>query len=262
MRHTARRTKAGLWTTALASSGGGAPALPDPTTLGTLKVWLDGSDDSTLWQESTRSTQADSANDPVGAWDNKGTDGSVYTQTTTSRKPYRDNTNVLNGVMGVGCFNGDELLASPYTGASGAFTLGAVWYPTYSSGTSFVFRQSTSDLLPYGWENSGNANMEFKGNGADTTLFNDTDQTEFQLANYMVIRRSAPTANALTIYHNGVDVTSGSPVNGNTAILSTFGNSTYGASQVFWEVLLYDEDLEAEGTLSTLQTYMAQKWGF
>lgn len=65
-----------------------------PSDVSGLLLWLDATDLTTLWIESTRNTQVSSISDKVGAWDDKSGNGNHWIQPSTTYKPtYKENFN-------------------------------------------------------------------------------------------------------------------------------------------------------------------------
>jgi len=62
------------------------------TSTGGLQVWLDASDETTLFQDVAKTTLADTASDPVGCWADKSGNGFDHTQATAGYRPTLDLT--------------------------------------------------------------------------------------------------------------------------------------------------------------------------
>jgi hypothetical protein len=65
-----------------------------PDTVSNLLLWLDATDLTTLWKESTRTTQVSADGDEVGAWDDKSGNGNHWTCAAAGKLPlYKDDFN-------------------------------------------------------------------------------------------------------------------------------------------------------------------------
>ena len=83
-----------------------------PTDIAGLLVWVDSTDLSTMWEESTRITQVSADGDPVGAWDDKSGNGNHWIQAISSQRPlYKENFNT--SYQGLKFDGGDYLHSDP-----------------------------------------------------------------------------------------------------------------------------------------------------
>lgn len=70
-----------------ADTGGGGFS---PADIADLQLWLDATDASTLFQDTSKTTSASSDNDPIGCWADKSGNGFDHDQSTTIYKPTLD----------------------------------------------------------------------------------------------------------------------------------------------------------------------------
>ncbi len=69
------------------AQGAGSVAAFAPDDVAGLVRWYDANDLTTLWQDSARTTPVTVTTDPVGAWDDKGSDGVNALQATAGLRP-------------------------------------------------------------------------------------------------------------------------------------------------------------------------------
>ncbi len=112
----------------------------DPLSISNLDAWLDSSDASTLFQDSARTTPAD-LTDPVGAWEDKSSEGNHAIQTVSGDRPTRE----TNGITGDGV---DHWLQLPITvGAEKTFIIVAKGLTTSNPDRLFNFGSSANSSL-------------------------------------------------------------------------------------------------------------------
>lgn len=94
----------------------------DPATVSGLTLWLDASDASTLWQDSTKMSASSANGDPVGYWGDKSGNNNHVVQNDPTLKPSL-RTNIQNGKNVVRGDGVNDILTSSTGGADSSFTL-------------------------------------------------------------------------------------------------------------------------------------------
>ena len=80
-----------------------------PADINDLHLWLDATDSSTLFQDTSKTTSASANNDPIGCWADKSGNGFDHDQSTNAYRPYLD-----TGTMSLNSLSFDKTLNSDY----------------------------------------------------------------------------------------------------------------------------------------------------
>ena len=225
-----------------------------PPDISGLKLWLDSSDTSTVYQDAAKTTPAGDT-DVVGAWTDKSGQGNDATQAVTAAKPIY-HTGVLNSLPVVR-FAGDDYLEKT------AFTGGAIAQPTTMivviklslananfqmaiGGTNAVNRQSVyKQAAPSEWAMYAGAEY---ASGISTDLSWHIISCVFKGA-----------ASFLRV--DGVQAAAGDASNAGQVGIKV---GTHQTNNFFWngdeaEILLYDKELSIAELLA-LELYESNKW--
>ena len=258
----------GHWTSAVAAFV--------PTGIAGLQLWLDGSDITTLYTDSAKTTPVTSDGDVVGAWADKSGNGNDAVQATTADKPLYK-TAIQNGKSIVRFDGADDYLNCGDVFAPGAqisvFALCkfsdvtadhvviADWdYPNNERSWGFLYDE-------IGAEDDLNLRTNTNGlvGGQRENLFGGSPgNANFKLYSILF------NAGTITAWINGGSsaVTSdpdqpGSLLDGNLILIGAFGNATTRTSYMLGditEILVYDTALSAENRVS-VENYLNKKWG-
>ena len=89
-----------------------------------IKLWLDASDISTLYQNTAGTTPVTDEGDPVAMWEDKSGLGQHVTQGTVNRQPlYRSNVSNFNSQPAIDFDGGDWMSCNLFSNWSGDYTL-------------------------------------------------------------------------------------------------------------------------------------------
>lgn len=221
-----------------------------PADLTDLVSWHDADDISTLWQDSARTTQVASNNDPVGAWDDKSGNANHLLQATVGYRPlYKTNTlNSKPTILGDGV---DDFLTD-------TFTL------TQPAHCFVIFRQETwteSDVILDG--------------GSDLTMLLSQFPSTPDVTVYAGASLSSSDATIGTFFlgdllynstSSHLQIADNAPVNGNAGTASPGGLSVFARASGFFsnssiaEIVLCDAELTGSD-LTDLRSYFNTKWG-
>ena len=96
-----------------------------PNSLSGLQLWLDGSDKTTLFQDSAKTTPVTADGDVVGAWADKSGNGNDVLQATTANKPLYK-TGIKNGLSALLLDGTNDWLQGAFTQLSQPYNVIAV----------------------------------------------------------------------------------------------------------------------------------------
>ena len=226
-----------------------------PTDISGLRVWLDASDISTLWQDSARTTAVASDADPVGAWDDKsGNDYHILQATSSKRGEYK--TSVQNSLDIVRFDGTDDAIrnSSEPPEASQPNTMAAVFKMTSStaayhhaidSGTT-VKRQIMGSSNTENWNIYSGA---FLANGANNTTTFHLWYGEYNSSSSIFRMDKSEVASG----------DAGSQAATGLNVGSAFSGTASNFNGDFCEIILYDSAL-SDGDRDSLETYLEDKW--
>ena len=228
----------------------------NPTKLDGLKFWIDASDSSTLYTDSTLTTLAVADGDPVGGWKDKSTLGLNLTQSDSLYKPALRFSR-QNGRPGV---NFDEKVMK--TAVTTAISFPTIFLvaknTTYTNAVPYLFdNPTTNNLLLYTAQSDSKLYFD-----AGTTLAS-SNATTLGTAFQTTVKLSNPrTSSELRI--NAVSTT-GSVGNVNWAgfTLGSPGHnnaSPYKLDGDIYEILVYNSPLSSPNIL-LVEAYLKTKWG-
>jgi hypothetical protein len=238
-----------------------------PTDIGSLAIWLDASDSSTLFQDAAATTSASAASDPVGCWKDKSGNNRHYTGSSTTRpllaiakhngrnSIYFDGVDDLLGVNGSATTNTNSTLTD---------STGACAWVVYEP-------NSDTDYAVLKFANSASGYERFT-NGA-------TYHTYFRTSRFGALSPAPPTS-GLTLLASSASVASDSQllrINGTTTISQTCATTfaawraltsqawTVGQDAAFlngWvsEVIVLGREATA-AEVAKVEKYLAAKWG-
>jgi hypothetical protein len=222
-----------------------------PSDVSGLILWLDATDLTTLWQESTRSTQVASDGDPVGAWDDKSGNGNHWTQATAGDRPvYKEDFNT--SYAGILKAADNDMLDGSMSESSGEWTMFFVLDQVATGGYIIDFQTGRllvgylGAVLGY-YDGSGwRTGTEVTTSPCVTTVkLDSTDSTSATIhVNQVSSQTTAYTERAL---------------GGGQGLFNTYGGGIpidgYIAS-----VLIYTGVLSA-GDISSVEDYLADRYG-
>jgi hypothetical protein len=233
----------------------------------TPALWLDASDAATLFQDSALTTPAGEA-EPVGGWKDKSGNGRHFTQSGTSRPMLYDSG--PNGQHIVAFDGVDDSLAKATDAGfpTGDFTLVTVAISNkavYSSGqygpiiTWGTMSSGAHILSMWGTDGGGTGTNAYACN-----IFGDAVKIDSQTSAWKSFA-SMRSGTSHTIYLNGVLSATKAMANSTTLSANpvTIGYAAFVASYAqcyIAEMILVPRALTAT-EISTLQTYLAAKWG-
>lgn len=246
-----------------------------PTDISGLVGWWDFSDISTLYQDSSKTTPVASDGDPIGAVEDKGSNGYDATQATSTNKPtYK--TGVQNS-LSAALFDAtnDYLVAAAvsafYSGVDKAATLvvaGNIASVAASQQREFLSFSNTGDsnpLLEFEWETFGTPTYRTvkREDGGGSTKVADGGTPAVEAIIYEVV---IPGTTA-TMYVDGTKIADAEDLDVGATTLNTFtvGALNFGGTyQNFhnghiFEALVYDSAL-SDTDLGSVRSYLNDKW--
>ena len=245
------------------ATAGSAVAGFSPASISDLQLWLDATDTSTLYQDSSKTTAVSSDNDPVGCWEDKSGNGFDHDQGTSINRPTFDTTtmglNSLNLDNSVDSGKGQFLENSTCTdtitmfivlnygtnsNAGSSFGIGASYngYFTFAAGSSLNY-VSTS---PTGYRTVGDSYTRIAaGNDAIITgdLVNFLRENGTQYAMNNPYNYSSHSGNVGSyVGRRGLTPNNHTPFNGNIG-----------------EIIAYERRLSST-EIDEVETYLSEKW--
>ncbi len=261
-------TLTGAGPTNTASGGGGAPPPFAPTDLSGLTLWLDPSDEATLWETSDESTPIDFEALPanVGRWADKSGAGRVMTQATLGRRPLSLLGPGAPGdkpVVQVGAASGassdqfDSTIALTDLFGTAAMTAFTVIRSTAAGG---LLGDSTGTNFRVWWP--GNTSISatvYNGTGGESTVTKTT--LALNTIYILCIRRDATMVN--------ISADGGAETNVATTGNLNLGAATFAAPDrnaatkaLGWhgDIAIFNRSLTA-AERNQMGAYLADKWG-
>lgn len=221
-----------------------------PGDLADLILWLDGSDQNTLYQDATLTTPVGAESDPVGGWLDKSGNGNHATQATTAKRP----TYSADGLS----FDGtDDTIIAAFPSLSQPITVFAVAQldsSLLSSGDYYIIGGYDSShrviLIKAATDN------KFAIYGG-TAIFGDPADDNFNVWNVLFNGTSSDFSIG--------GITQGSGDAGSNGMNGITVGARYGGSDKFWqgyisEILIYSRELTAIERTGIAE-YLGQKWG-
>ena len=235
-------------------------AVPYPATVMTparLRLWLDGADTTTLFQDTAATSPATTAGHPVARWNDKSGQGGHATQTTTGNRPA---LTTVNGRL-VPLFDGtDDSLSLDVT----KLPTGTATSTTLAAATLTAPTTSTYVLLAWGGSSAGQARSHYV---STTQLCVDT----VNASPWACTANNAVAVDTPLLVTTEFTATSASVSAGARAFATGAGtvstgatSATLGNTSVRWkgpvpEVLIFTGALTATER-RTVQEYLARKW--
>ena len=235
--------------------GGVAPAFV-PTDIDGCQLWLDGSDITTLFQDSAKTTPVTADGNVVGAWADKSGNGNDATRTPVANKPLYK-TSIQNGESVVR-FDGinDALLLGGMTVGVGSLTFFIATNPTSIAATlkyfidihvgRLIVAHTTDDAaFKVGWYDGAFDSVAAAQTGAQSLCWHFTSG-----GNGEVFRDGSSL---------GTAAYTAKAIGGNVGLFSEAdGSSKYVSGDAF-EVIIYDSALST-GNRQAVETYLNNKW--
>jgi len=234
-----------------------------PADIADLQLWLDATDTSTLFQDTSKTTSASANNDPIGCWADKSGNGFDQDQSTNAYRPYLD-----TGTMSLNSLSFDKTLNSNYgqwlensTCTNTITVFQVVRFPTSSgNGTSFGIGTSTNAYAHY--FNASN------GAGVYTSAPNyRTIVNTFSRLNLQDVIYSCDMVNF--IRQNAVQYAINNPYNyqtGNSSLIGTYvgrrGLAPTGHTPFYGNIgaiIAYDRRLSSS-EISQVESFLSAKW--
>lgn len=224
-----------------------------PTEIANLKLWVDATDLSTLFQDSAKTTPVASDGDRIGAWVDKSGQGNDLLQASASNRPeYK--------ASGIGGLPAYHCLATGTTFMRAAFTLAqphsiyVVLSNTKNSGTSHVIGGV-----------SANAGVLYRnGNPNELQLFSGSLGPKlFALGTEDALISAFFSGASSSIQENTGTPATGNPGTGSPGgITVTASNSSDqpATGTYVGEICVFSSALSS-GDKDTLQAYLMDKWG-
>lgn len=234
------------------SAGTAAIAVDAPTSITSLKRWLDANDISTLWQDSSFTVPVTANNDPVGGWQDKSGNAKHATQSTATRFPLYQ-TNRIGGKATVKGDGSNDYM----TGVADAFAQPAHVFLAIKS--SWVSGRVIMDL-------GTNDHVQINYAAPSPTLNLYSGNTNVQNNSL-----ATGTNGVLSILGNGasseIRVNGGAAVVGNAGTLAPTGLTlfdktglTAASSTDIGELCVYSKVLSTAERVA-LENYLGLKWG-
>ena len=234
--------------------GGGAAAAWTPLNISGCVVWQDPLDSSVLKADTAGTTPATTT---VQRWNNKGTYGSYFSQSTATSSPTK-NAGAINGVSTLNFDGGDSLSMSGLAGAlTGDHYIIVVYRQTVVGNGRLV-----------NFDCPGQFKLQFTTTG---TVLSASHTPAFDFSN---LTRAAADTNP----HIGGQYGTGSAVyafedsfTAASAVLQTTGTGNcflcsdeFGTSKIsadIGDVIMFNHMLTA-GEITTLKSWLNSRWGF
>jgi hypothetical protein len=256
----------------------------DPLTLPNLHAWLDASDTTTTWQDTSATTAATADNDPVGRINDKSGNGNNYTQGASGRRPLlRTGANGQNSLPVLSFDGSDDILTDPvssndFADIGYAYIFAAVIDTNRTAGDSwhipvYVSRnlaQATRFILSTRTNGGNNFSGALRNNTESLSIISATSDANFNILSYI----TEQAAGNHFLRANGSQIATGSFTSGNFAnvasvhrgiggIVASDGLSLLSGFRFAGQI---GEVLIGTGQLTTAQrdaceTYLRNKWG-
>ena len=238
-----------------------------PSDISSLKLWLDSSDISTLFQDNGCSTAVTANSDPIGCWKDKTATGNNYTVASAGNKPLYE-TGELNSKATIS-FNGSAHYLSGNSVLEGG--------ETAVSFLMVVQRESNTGLWPNPLLSNADLNWTGGFGFADCT---DTDTWCFFINDYNNGAQRVTMAGTLLATYNyvigvydgtNIELWAGGTSQGSVAY-STAINSKDSVGHIsndgygdrfkgnLAEIMVFEAALTSTQR-SNLESYMSTKWG-
>ncbi len=241
-------------------SGTTAPFVPGD--VNNMLMWLDASDTSTVFTNSSCTTPATSGGDRIGCWQDKSGNNKHAIQTNNSRRPELD-TSAQNSLDAI-WFQG-----------SGERTLdvaSANWQPSNKFTAFIVYFQDNADTLGIIFATYPNATADFMMVSTTYTSnrykyfdYNKWVSGSLHSAGDWVINTYHRDGNSMNLYHDGIHDATWNSLNSagpGVARIGAYTNTAY--SNLFHghiaEIVWFAENLSSEDRLK-MEGYLAHKWG-
>ena len=230
----------------------GSPIEPD--SVGDMVLWLDATDLTTLWQESSRTTQVSSPSDEVGAWDDKSGGGNHWTQGTATKLPlYKEDFNTSYPSV---WFDGiNDYLIGAMSEVSSDWTFLLVLDLVNTPATGEYLLDFQTGRINIGIDSSDEffyySNPVFGGTTLPVT------------PSVVTIRADSTTASSGTIEINRTETASGQAVSralGGTQSLGSLYTGTLNVEGYVSSLLIYRGNL-ANADIATAEDYLADRYG-
>jgi len=239
-----------------------------PADINDLHLWLDASDASTLFQDTSKTTSASANNDPIGCWADKSGNGFDHDQSTNAYRPYLNTSQMnLNSLSFNGSLNSNYGQWLENSTCTDNITWFAAFHLTNSGvlvgqGASIngylLFHSGTSGQSNYMGTNAGyrnaNSNITMSRN-VDTICSGD-------MVNF--IRRNgvqAPMCGPFNTTPNPFDYNGGVSADIGTYIgrrgLSPTNHQPFDG--YIGEVITYDRRLSST-EIGQVESYLSKKW--
>ena len=224
-----------------------------PDDLPNLVQWLDASDLTTLWQESSRTTQVSADSDPVGAWDDKSGLGNHVTggfrpDYNFSSSLYFDNTTFLS-------------TSGNIISQADPKTVYLVFNPDANSNRDTVYEPASINSAHKRFSITSELSVR---RHSSVQVFADAPTIGSQ--NVVTITDEGLLVTGINARINGV-ATTASSTNANNAIEDLSGNCFVGKMQAgnnykgyLSEVLTYSE-IHGSSNIADIESYLSDKWG-
>lgn len=173
--------------------------------------WLDGSDPTNMWKESTKTTQVTASADPIGYWKNKVTGWSTTSNLhdlSTATSSYRPAYNVTSGIGSVYYDGTDDRLQflssnTDIVTPNGMTVIIGFKFPTANTSKT-IFDNVTTDLV---LETKGDNTFKLTIDGKSVTSTNTYSTTSYNIA----MGYAKDTTDPVTLIFNDTTVTSTLP---------------------------------------------------
>jgi hypothetical protein len=228
----------------------------NPTKLDGLKFWVDASDSSTLFTDSTLTTLAVADGDPIGGWKDKSGLGLNLTQSDSLYKPSLKFSR-QNGRNGIN-FSEKAMKTAIATAITSPTIFVVAKNTTYTNVVPYIFDNPTTNNLSLYTAQSdsklyfdagttlGSSNATTLGTAFQTTLKLNNPRTSSEL------RINAISTIGSVGNNNWAGFTLGSPGHNNASIYKLNGD--------IYEVLVYNSPLSSSNVL-LVEAYLKTKWG-
>ena len=221
-----------------------------PTDIAGLKLWLDASDSTTLFQNSNGTTPAIADSDQIGYWGDKSGNGKNAIQADSTKKPIlktglQNGKNVLlsDGVNDVMVLPSTTILSQPFT---------------YFIAMKFL-RTNVYERVTMGYNDGGNfealANSGYQFYSGSAFSAGTRNTNSFLLTAVYNSTASSARINATSLISGNLGVKSP----GELYIFSGFSNSNP-SNMRFYEFLIYDSVLP-DNNRNSIESYLNTKWG-
>lgn len=235
-----------------------------PSSVGSLLVWYDAADTSTLYDATTGGSTV-SADGAVARWEDKSGNGNHATQATAASRPARkvSQINSLDSLY----FNSD-FLSSSLQFANSAFSVFVVAYKTGQAGAGYNTWISEASGSSVGYLQLGmgvnNTYLAISKTGLATSESNLTSPSSASVMAYLSDGIASGNI-SVDVFKDGVEASSALTL----STLSTSASINIGASRAgaadllvghIAEVIIYSEKLSSANR-TDVEGYLSAKWG-